>query len=528
MNKFIKLLLIITLYFPLFNLCPACHQSESQESPDSGPDAADNDDTDGNADNGADADIDADTDADTDADADADSDSDTDIDSDTDTDSDADPPCDMYLEWVENEGGYDPASGKVVSLFPDGSVIISGGFHEMIFGFQSKGHNDIFIAEYDKNGALKWAKAAGGTGNDLPSGIDTFIDGSAIISGELDDSAWFGEGEPNETYLTVDDALSLFIAKYNSDGTLAWAKNAGGWASGTDVAVLDSNSALVTGYFSNFITFGKGETEETELISEGNADILLARFNHDGTLEWAKRAGGPEDDGAGGISLLDDGSAIITGIFTATAKFGKGEDNETSLTSIGGRDIFVAKYDSEGNLEWAKSAGGSDSDTSADISSFPDGSSVITGDIRDSAIFGEGEENETQLEGWSIFVARYNPDGTLAWAKSAGGSEGKSIVAHPDGFTLAMGFGGPSSSPDHGTFIAKYDTDGGLACSKMAADTYGGYDIASIDGGTVYLTGGFCEAVFGPGDPNETYIETMYGCEGGDNDFDMFIAKFSP
>jgi len=501
MNTFSRLLFAITLYFPLLILCPACHQSESQESPDSGSDAADNDDTDGSIDNGADAD----TDADADADADADSDSDTDIDSDTDTDSDADPPCDMYLEWVENEGGYDPAFGQVISLLADGSVIISGGFHGIIYSFESEGQNDIFIAKYDKNGALKWEKAAGGTGNDIPWGIDTFIDGSSVITGQFMDKAIFGKGEPNETSLVSEGGMDAFIARYNPDGTFAWARSAGGgsfYDYGTDVAALADGSVLMVGGF------------------ESNS---IAKYSPDGSFEWAKSAGGVQ-----GISKLSDDSFVAIGGFSETTTFGQGEVNETLLTPAGESDIFIAKYDSDGTLEWVKSAGGSDYDYAGDISSFPDGSSVITGDIRDSAIFGEGEENETQLEGWSIFVARYNPDGTLAWAKSAGGSEGKSIVAHPDGFALAMGFGGPSSSPDHGTFIAKYDTDGGLACSKMAADTYGGYDIASIDGGTVYLTGGFCEAVFGPGDPNETYIETMYGCEGGDNDSDMFIAKFSP
>ncbi|MCX6645479.1 MAG: hypothetical protein NTY09_03850, partial [bacterium] len=69
------------------------------------------------------------------------------------------------------------------------------------------------------------------------------------------------------------------------------------------------------------------------------------RYNPDGTLAWAKRAGGASGDDSGrGITALSDNSTVVTGGFHDSAKFGPGEPNETILESAGGRDIFIARF----------------------------------------------------------------------------------------------------------------------------------------------------------------------------------------
>ena len=73
-------------------------------------------------------------------------------------------------------------------------------------------------------------------------------------------------------------------------------------------------------------------------------------------LLWAKRAGGTNTENALGIAVDGAGNSYVTGIFGSfsSATFGPGETNETTLTSAGFEDIFVAKYDASG----AKRAGG--------------------------------------------------------------------------------------------------------------------------------------------------------------------------
>ncbi|TET39215.1 MAG: hypothetical protein E3J72_00810, partial [Planctomycetota bacterium] len=344
------------------------------------------------------------------------------------------------LVWAKKAGGGGDDWGRSISTLSDGSAIVTGSFTLVAtFGNASEGNEtilssagsyDIFIAKYNPDGTLAWAKSAGGSNWDEGYGISTLSDGSAILTGFFKNTCTFGNAsEGNETVLSSNINSEIFVAKYNPDGTLAWAKSAGGESSdiGQSIAALSDGSAIVTGYFRDTATFGNAsEGNETILSSAGIADIFIAKYNPDGTLAWAESVGGESVDYGSGISALPDGSALVTGAFQNTATFGVGEGNETDLTSAGDYDIFIAKYNPDGTLAWAKRAGGGNYDTGHDISALSDGSAVVTGFFSTTATFGNASEgNETVLSStgsFDIFIAKYNPDGTLNWAKSAGGT----------------------------------------------------------------------------------------------------------
>ncbi|MCK4720631.1 hypothetical protein KAU08_08225, partial [bacterium] len=91
----------------------------------------------------------------------------------------------------------------------------------------------------------------------------------------------FGQGEPNETVLNSGGYRDMFIARYDPDGSLEWAKQAGGdygWDIGYGITTLSDNSLVVTGGFGDSATFGPCEPNETVLNSAGNSDIFIARF----------------------------------------------------------------------------------------------------------------------------------------------------------------------------------------------------------------------------------------------------------
>jgi len=103
------------------------------------------------------------------------------------------------------------------------------------------------------------------------------------------------------------------------------------------------------------LTFGAGEANETTLISAGSTDIFVARYDGNGELVWAKQAGGITVDVGRGIAVDTSGNSYVTGFFGAlfpvsdgSATFGAGEANETTLVTAGNEDIFVAKYSGEG------------------------------------------------------------------------------------------------------------------------------------------------------------------------------------
>lgn len=394
---------------------------------------------------------------------------------------------------------------------------------------------------------LTWAKRAGGGDHDSGNSIAMLSDGGTLVAGRFRSTATFGPGESGETILSSAGDYDMFIAKYNQDGTLEWAKQAGGadYDFGNAIAVLQDGSSLLTGDFKTMATFGQGESGETVLTSAGSYDIFIAKYNADGALVWAKRAGGSDAVRGFSIAAFSDGSAFVTGWFKGTATFGSGESGETVLTSAGERDIFIAKYNPGGTLAWAKQAGGASFDVGNSIAVLSDGSVLVTGNFRDTATFGPYESYQrilTSAGSNDIFIAEYNPDGTLAWVKQAGGSEldtAYSIAALSDGSALITGWFTNSATFAPGeseqilltsagykdVFIAKYNPDGTLAWVRQAggANLEMGRSIAVLSDGSACVTGWFrYTATFGPGESGQTVL-TYAGGEG-----DVFIAKYHP
>ena len=160
-------------------------------------------------------------------------------------------------------------------------------------------------------------------------------------------------------------------------------------------------------------------------MSAGGNDVFAAKYDSNGTLVWAKRAGGTELLDVGrGIVVDTSGNSYVTGPFQGSATFGAGELNQTTLVSLGSDEIFVAKYDSNGMLVWAKRAGGTSSDQGIGIAVDTSGNSYATGLFAGAATFGAGELNQTTLVSAAgasdIFVAKYTTAQQVCVAGPAG------------------------------------------------------------------------------------------------------------
>jgi hypothetical protein len=259
-------------------------------------------------------------------------------------------------------------------------------------------------------------------------GISIAVDGigNVYVTGGFEGTATFGE-----TSLT--SALSdIFVAKYNSSGTLQWVQQAGGRGAdyGKYISVDGSGNVYVTGVFMETATFGA-----VSLTSVRYDDIFVAKYNNSGTIQWAQSAGGMSDDEGNGIAVDGSGNAYVTGYFNGTATFGA-----TSLTSAGSSDIFVAKYNSSGTLQWVRQGGGASSDGGKGITADGSGNVYVTGYFNGTSTF--GTTSLTSAGSSDIFVAKYNSSGTILWAQKAGGSnydEGNGIAVDGGGSVYVTG-----------------------------------------------------------------------------------------
>jgi hypothetical protein len=262
-------------------------------------------------------------------------------------------------------------------------------------------------------------------------------------------------------------------------------------------------------------------------------------------LGWATSIAGGGGVTAASIATDSRGNSYVTGSFAGTATFGAGEPNETVLQAVAPNVVFVAKYARDGTLRWVTSASPSSRSGGSGIATTPGGNSYVTGQFEGTATFGAGGPNETVLEavGGQLFVAKYAPDGTLLWARSAtsagpiSGTEATGIAVDSRGSSYATGifvgtaaFGGGEphetvlEAANYDVLVAKYGRGGTLRWARSASgpDFDGGMGIATHPSGDSYVTGVFHDATtFGAGEANETVLEAVGGGAA------LFVAKYA-
>ena len=404
-----------------------------------------------------------------------------------------------------------------------GNVYITGYFSgTLTLGtttLESAGSDDIFVAKYDATGTPLWAKRAGGAAQDQAFGVA--VSGSAVyISGIFLGTANFNTpSATGSNEITSAGDGDIFIAKYDNTGAFQWAKRAGGGIQDVAHSIAASGSSVyITGAFQSTANFNTpSATGSHEITSAGNYDIFIAKYDDAGVFQWAKRAGGTNIDFSS-YGLAVSGSAVyITGSFQSTANFNTpSAAGSNEITSAGGYDIFLAKYDDTGVFQWAKRAGskGTPAPTSPDygFGVAVSGSAVyIAGNFKSTANFNTpsaaGSHEITSAGGEDIFLAKYDDLGNFEWAKRAGGTSNDfasaiavsgNDVYITGNFQGTINFNTPSSATSHtlvsagndDVFLAKFDDTGAFVSAQRAGGT--GVDQGKslvISGSTVYVVG---------------------------------------
>jgi hypothetical protein len=325
----------------------------------------------------------------------------------------------------------------------------------------SSGGNDVFVAKYDSDGALLWARRAGSASSDVATSVVVDSAGNVIVGGSFSATANFGGSN-----LTSNGSTDAFVWKLDGAGNTVWARAFGGTAVDevTSVDVQPNGDVVLTGYFSSTVDFDPGPGTQN-LTSAGSTDVFVTRMSSTGNLAWVRRIGGTGPDRGAGIHVTDAGHITLTGSFSNTVDFnpGVGVDNRTSA---GSTDLFITQFGANGNYRWTRTEGSPLADRGTDVTSDAEGNVYATG-----------------TRSGDVVVVLLSPTGSNPSVASFGGSStdvGEAIYAAPDGSeiyvvgsfrgTVNFGGGNVESAGGSDAFLLRYSDFGVFA----SVNTFGG------------------------------------------------------
>ncbi len=359
--------------------------------------------------------------------------------------------------------------------------------------------DESYIARYDAAGNVVWAVAyTGVTGtHQKPRGI--------AINNTL-----------SQIYVTGETGGKLFTNCYNFSGTLLWSNVSSntGSALGWDVVsdgTATGNSYAIARYAAGPITLGTG-------TYTGTNGALLVKYDNAGVVQWVQNIGaaGGDEFPRAGLGIDAAGNLYVAGDFSGTANI-----SGITLTNASGttRDLFVAKYNNAGTVQWAQRAGGTGTETVLGISTDASGNSFISAN--------QVENNSVSLDCQTFpavvgntdnkfFVVSYNNLGAVRWAGAPVANNNQTsawgITTNGDGTAIVAGltigtttFGATTlSSPTNAdAFVSKIGSgvltiSGTTICSGFtstltpSAPTGSGYTFnwyAAATGGSPLFTG---------------------------------------
>ncbi|HRG88428.1 MAG TPA: hypothetical protein PLW44_05365, partial [Chitinophagales bacterium] len=339
----------------------------------------------------------------------------------------------LWVRTSTTSGTFGSELGYGVTVDGSGNVLATGSFSATNVTFGSvtltnhnAGYADMFVVKYDASGTVQWATSAGGSRIDGGKGVATDATGNVYVTGTFaSQNIEFGYGSFYYGYnavATTNPPADIFLAAYDASGNIQWQQTFGGTEAdnATAICVDASGNITFTGYFSSSsIDFGGNILNLT-----GNADIFTAQCDGAGAFNWVKKIDGSTSGSYTALYAYDiaadaSGNLYLAGSFgTFSIAFGS-----STLTPSGNGNVLLAKYNSSGTEQWAKTAtvpAGSYSEADA-VTTDATGNVIVGGSFTGATIdLGSGTLNSSGSN--DIWLAKYNSSGALSWARKDGGT----------------------------------------------------------------------------------------------------------
>lgn len=368
-----------------------------------------------------------------------------------------------------------------------------------------------------------WATSAGGMNIDGAGSVCIDQNGNTYITGNVQEPVAYFK---TDTF-SINGFNDIFLSKYDVNGNELWVKHFGGVYNNTFNQKVENgqvvaynastNSIYVVGIF-----IGSCKIDSITLFGNSPSDqqIFLAKFDLDGNCHWAKSAGSAGDDYGISLATSQSGNIFISGITKYSAKF-------DTITIVNGG--FLAMYNNNGSCQWVKNIfNGTNNTTGA-------AGSAMSMKVFNNDIFIVGQKNSDSVyvdtilfAGENFFpniLARFDSLGNVKWAKQLGGPIAYygylSLDSHGNsyfGSQFRGGYAVVETDTVHSTgasdfFFVKYDQNGNFKWVQQCSASIKARAIgcSSDMNGNVYLTGNFSgEATFGTFNITANTIEDFF------------------
>ncbi len=347
------------------------------------------------------------------------------------------------LVWVKRIAGIDfkTVKGNSIAIDGDGNLYLAGIFNGRadfdpgpgVYELAPTKGVESFFMKLNNDGEFQWVKKIESIDvsmiyNKMINRIRVDNHNNIYIAGEYEGTTDFDTGA-GVYALTPNHGADMFVAKYDPSGNFIWAKSFGGEGSefNEDVAVDSNGDVYVVGHFSRTVDFDSG-AGVYELSSTGAIGYLL-KLNSNGDFQWVKKlADDPlvsgmaipynvEVDGVGGV--------ILSGYFTKTLALDANNPSAylTVFAGVNSHDVFVAKWDAQGNFLWNKQLGGTGRSFCYGMTLSPTGNIFLTGHFQAIMDFdpGVGVYNIPAVGSFDAFIAKLDRNGNFQGAGSFGG-----------------------------------------------------------------------------------------------------------
>lgn len=332
--------------------------------------------------------------------------------------------------WLRSFGAPDGQTPGGLGLAEDGTLWVAGDFYKTMdlgLGPLTGEGTGLYLAHYSATGESLFSTAIfpadGQPTLTQVSGLGVDSGGNVVITGWLEGTYKLG----GDT-LTANE-IDVHVARWDAEGQPLWGQRFGeaDWQVPYGLAVGADDSIWISG--ASLAPFMVGDIELTGMASTG---MFVIRLDPDGAPIFARWYGEMGDQEARSIAVCDDGSAAITGFFTAPLTFGA-----DTIEPLVGKDMFIARIDAQGEPLWIRAITGTGTEygTQVDCDTEITFAGVVTGDatIGDLEIAAGGAAD--------VVLGRYDLDGALTWITAITGGEDQSptgLARLPGGATAIV------------------------------------------------------------------------------------------